>query len=244
MSIRKVSFVEGEYYHIYNRGVNKNDIFLDNEDRDRFIKLLYLCNSTRKVNFRDDIVDKKIDAWDYDRENEIISIGAWVLMSNHFHLYLTIPRTTTIPKGNSFGKEKSVEKYDINGISTFMKKLCTSYTMYFNKKYSRSGSLFENKFKSVHIKDERQAKYLLSYIHLNPIKLIQSDWKDVGIKNTNMATKYLDNYKFSSYLEYKNNTKRKEGSILNIQDFPIYFSSNTAFENEIIEWLTAYKQKE
>lgn len=91
MSQRNISFVEGEFYHLYNRGNSKQPIFLDDEDRNRFIKLLCLCNSEKKFDFRDDIVNKKIDAFDFDRGTLIISIGAWVLMPNHFHLYLTIP---------------------------------------------------------------------------------------------------------------------------------------------------------
>src|SRR3989344_1061692 len=81
---------EGEYYHLYNRGNSKQEIFLDDQDRDRFIKLLYLCNSHKSINFRDDIVEKKIDAWDFKRGKEIIFIGAWVLMPNHFHFLTTI----------------------------------------------------------------------------------------------------------------------------------------------------------
>jgi len=101
MAIRKTPLVRGEYYHIYNRGNSKQMIFLDNEDYNRFIKLLYLCNSKKRVNFRDDIVDKNIYAFDYERGEPIISIGAWVLMSNHFHLYITEPVS---PK-QGFGEE-------------------------------------------------------------------------------------------------------------------------------------------
>ena len=80
-----------EFYHIYNRGNSQQKIFLDNKDYERFIKLLYICNSIKKISFRDDIVEKGIDAWDFDREEEIVSIGAWALMPNHFHIYITFP---------------------------------------------------------------------------------------------------------------------------------------------------------
>lgn len=109
---RKESFSPGEYYHIYNRGNNKQNIFLDNSDYERFIKLLYLCNSSNSVNFRLDIVRAKIDAFDYDKGKSIVSIGAWVLMLNHFHLLLTIPvdehKSSNLPKLN-FGK---LDEYD------------------------------------------------------------------------------------------------------------------------------------
>ena len=129
---RRTPFVVGEYYHIYNRGNSKQNIFLDNEDYDRFVKLLYLCNSTKSINFRDDIIDQKIDAWDFDIGDNLVSIGAWVLMPNHFHIYITPSPRTHLGKAND------------DAISLFMKKICTAYSMYFNKKYERTGTLFDN----------------------------------------------------------------------------------------------------
>lgn len=90
MAIRKIPLVDGEYYHIYNRGNSKQKIFLDKEDYFHFIKLLYVCNSIKKFKFRDNIIDIKIDAFDFERKESLVSIGAWVLMPNHFHLYITI----------------------------------------------------------------------------------------------------------------------------------------------------------
>ena len=115
---RKDHFVEGEHYHIYNRGNSKQVIFLDDNDRDRFIKLLYICNSDRGMNFREDIVKAKIDAFEFDRGEPIVSIGAWVLMSNHFHLLVTILNSPKTVLGLD----------DQNGVSVFMKKLLTSYS--------------------------------------------------------------------------------------------------------------------
>jgi putative transposase len=226
MGIRKTQFAEGEYYHIYNRGNSKQKIFLSDEDYDRFIKLLYLCNSMKRVNFRDEILAKKINAFDFERGEQIISIGAWVLMPNHFHLYITIPQ------GLSFVDEK--EK--INMISLFMNKLCTSYSMYFNKKYARTGALFEGKFRSVHIANDNQAKYLFSYIHLNPIKLIDPKWKEGEIKSVKESLDFLDKYKWSSYLDYKNKL-REENVVLNREFFQGYFSNILDFDKEILDWL-------
>ena len=228
MSIRKVSLVEGEYYHIYNRGNNKQIIFINDEDKDRFIKLLYLCNSTRHFNFKEDIIQLKIDAWDFKRDDQLVEIEAWVLMPNHFHLYLK-----ALPK----------QGFGVNNITLFMSKFCTAYAKYFNKKYKRTGSLFEGKFKSVHIKNEIQAKYLFSYIHLNPVKLIQSDWKEVGIKDKIEAINFLNTYKWSSYIDYIN-SKRKENVILNKDVFSAYFNSQNNFKNEIFEWLDTFKSKD
>jgi putative transposase len=228
MSTRKVPLVEEEYYHVYNRGNSKQKIFLDDEDRDHFVKLLYLCNSTNKINFREDIIRNKIDAWDFERGDQLVSIGAWVLMPNHFHLYLYSNSKELFP--NARGLE-SVSK-----IALFVGRVSNAYVKYFNGKYNRTGSLFEGKFKSVHVEDELQAKYLFSYIHLNPIKLIQSNWKEEGINDSNIAINYLNSYKWSSYFDFLK-IKRKENILLNIEDFPDYFSTKEKFKKEIFEWI-------
>lgn len=225
MSKRKTSLVPGEYFHIYNRGNSKQKIFLNDEDRNRFVKLLYLSNSKNNVNFRSQIVDEKIDVWSFKKGDNLVSIGAWVLMPNHFHLYLTSP----IP-GIGENIEEKIP------ITLFMNKICISYSKYFNKKYNRSGALFEGRFKAVHIKDDIQAKYLFSYIHLNPIKLIDSTWKEVGIKDIGVSINFLKQYKWSSYLDHLD-VKRKENIILNREHFPVYFSDISDFNKEILDWL-------
>lgn len=93
MSVRDKKLVTNEYYHIYNRGNGKNKIFLDKDDYDHFIKLLFICNSERSFNFRDSIVDIKIDAFEFERGESLASILAWVIMPNHFHLILISPRS-------------------------------------------------------------------------------------------------------------------------------------------------------
>lgn len=230
MAYRKESFTEGEFYHIYSRGNSKQRIFLDDRDRDRFVKLLYLCNSKIGIDFREDIVRKKIDVWDFDRGELIVSIGAWVLMTNHFHLYIT-------PRKQGFRNFRKLGKEEINLITYYMHKLLTSYSKYFNTKYKRTGSLFESKFKSTHIENDPQAKYLFSYIHLNPVKLIDSKWKENGIKDWKKAKEFLENYSWSSYLDYKK-VVRFQNKILNREAFPEYFQDVKDFNAEIKEWLT------
>jgi len=225
MSTRKIPIIKGEYYHIYNRGNSKKRIFLNNEDYLRFIKLLYLCNSNKNINFRTDIIEKKISAWDFKRGETLVSIGAWVLMPNHFHIYLTSSRSLASGEGD-------------NSIIDFLQKLGTAYAKYFNAKYQHTGSLFEGKYKSVHVKDDIQSKYLFSYIHLNPIKLIQPDWKENGIKNINKAINFLDSYKWSSFHCFKGK-KLPENVIINSEDFPDYFKSISSFNEEILEWFSS-----
>jgi len=221
MTYRKVPLVFGEFFHIYNRGNSKQKIFIDDEDKDRFVKLLYLHNSKNKINFRDDIIFNNIDAFDYERGESIVSIGAYALMPNHFHIYITSSPTPGV------GEESN--------ISLFMRKVCTSYVKYFNTKYNRTGSLFEGRFKSVHIDDEPQAMYLFAYIHLNPIKLIQYNWKENGIGNISEAIQFLKSYKWSSLIDYLK-IDRKENKILNKQNFLSFINNKDSIIEEAINF--------
>ena len=95
---------EGEYYHLYNRGVEKRNIFLTQEDRNRFKRLLYVANGTENFVFRD--IEKK-SLKDIDRGEPLVAIAAWVLMPNHFHIL--------------------VKEITEDGTAMFMRKLCTGY---------------------------------------------------------------------------------------------------------------------
>ncbi len=223
-----MSFAEGEFYHVYNRGNSKQAIFTNDADRERFVSLLYVCNSEKRINFRDDITKKNITVWEFDRGAPLVSIGAWVLMPNHFHLYLT-------PSPQI--KHYSPEARSRAGISELMQRISTAYSKYFNTKYGRTGSLFEGKFKSVHVDNDTHAKYLFSYIHLNPIKLYEPAWKKEGFKNKQFALKYLDRYRWSSYLDYKR-VQRNEHAILDTKNFPDYFHTPEILEREMFDWLS------
>ena len=216
---RKFKFAPDEYYHIYNRGVDKRKIFLTNNDHRRFVKLLYLANSEKSVDFKT-VKDKGLD--EIDRGQTIVDIGAYCLMPNHFHLLLR-------------------EKKD-NGITIFLSKLSTAYSMYFNKRHDRSGRLLEGIFKATHVDNDEYLKYLFAYIHLNPIKLIDPSWKDYGIKDRESALNYLTNYQFSSYLDYLGEN-RGEKLILNRESFPGYFHSPKDFDDYLGVWLDNDDQK-
>lgn len=231
MSNRKVPLIDGEYYHIYNRGNSKQKIFFNKEDYNYFIKCLYCCNTYKNFKFREDVVKPGIDAFDFDREETIVSIGAWVLMPNHFHIYITTSHKSDL--------WHDIEK---SRISEFMRKLSTAYVKYFNAKYGRTGGLFEGKFKSVHIKNDNQAKYLFSYINLNPVKLIDSKWKEKGVRNVKNVLEFLEKYRWNSYKDHINRDRR-ESKILDMDVFPKYFSNLEDFNKEILTWLE-YKNED
>jgi len=215
---RKLNFSINEFYHIYNRGNNKSVIFLDDKDRKRFQKLMYLCNNTEPVVFKD---FQGIPISEIPKKGTIVDIGTYCLMPNHFHILLH-------------------EKIE-GGVSRFLEKLSTAYSMYFNKKYDRTGKLFEGRFKATHLNNDNYLKYIFSYIHLNPIKIIDPKWKEDGIKNKNDSKKYLTSYTYSSYLDYMG-TKREEELILNRSVFPEYFGDFKEFEQFIDEWLDFSKE--
>ncbi|HTE49098.1 MAG TPA: transposase [Candidatus Paceibacterota bacterium] len=218
--LRDKNLVSNEYYHIYNRGNGKSKIFLREEDYDRFLKILYICNSEKTFNFRDSVVNIKIDAFDFERGEPLVSVLAWVLMPNHFHIVLISPRS-------DLGEE-------YNPITEFMRKLSTAYVMYFNKKYKRTGGLFEGTFKSRHVGNENYFRYIFSYVHLNPIKLFQFDWKKKGTADANKAIEFLKKYKYSSFQDYFG-LERKQGKIISKNSLPEYFSYDHV--NDLFQWI-------
>jgi putative transposase len=200
-----VPFVTGEYYHLYNRGNSKQIIFHDEQDHLYFINLLAIVNSEQRVKSG---VNKIVDP-----EESIISIGAYCLMPNHFHILVK--------------QEKD------SGITMFMQKLLTGYSMYYNKKYKRTGSLFEGKFKSKYAGEDRYLKYLFSYIHLNPLKIINEDWKTkiklgCGDDDYNFITKYP----YSSINEYIDSNFE----LVNKVSFPDYFPTAVEFKKDLFSW--------
>jgi len=207
MALRKQTFVPDEYYHLYNRGTEKRVIFLSKQDYDHFLFLMYVCNTEKSIILRN--INKN-----FDRGETIVNIGLFCLMPNHFHILI---------------KEKME-----GGISTYLRKLLTAYSMYFNKKYKRTGKLYEGVFKSVHINNDNQLKYIYSYIHLNPAKLKDKNWKENKERNIKALLKYVFSYPYSSFKEYLNSKFK----IINPSEFPNYFENPNDHKRELFEWLT------
>ena len=181
--MRKIRFAEGEYYHIYNRGVEKRDLFIVHKDYERFLYLLFACNDAAPL-LNSQFYYRGLASIDNNkRQRDLLTdIFCFCLMPNHFHLLL----------------QERVE----NGISTFMQKLGTAYTMYFNAKRERSGVLFQGTFKAVHIDQESYLRHLIRYIHLNPAELREPGWKEKGIRHWETTYEFVRHYAWSSYGDY------------------------------------------
>lgn len=193
--MRKTTFTQDEYYHLYNRGVDKRITFSSAVEYERFLMYLYILNSEDHIRF--DNISRSENFLKIlfltPRPKPLVAIHAYCLMPNHFHLLVS-------------------EKTE-GGISTFMQKLSTAYTMYFNSKHKRSGSLFQGPFKAVQVENDTQFKYLFSYIHANPFSTIQKD----GSVQINDIEKVLQ-YPYSSITEYTGKT-RNSSTLLDVLPF-------------------------
>ena len=172
------TYLENGYYHIYNRGVEKRKIFLDEQDYKVFLSYLKLYllpkqESVKEIEKNDSKVDnnEKMISEIYKLNNFFnkIDLISYVLMPNHFHLEL---------------RQKNKKE-----IEFFMRSLITKYSKYFNKKYERVGPLFQGRYKAVLIQNTEYLLYLNRYIHLNPMELL-------------VEGQPLDQYPWSSYRVY------------------------------------------
>src|SRR3989344_1608755 len=133
-------YLENGYYHIYNRGAGKSEIFLEDQDY-RFFTHLF---------------EKYFDPKSKHSLASEIELLAYCLMSNHFHLF--------------------VHQISKDGIVKLMRSLGTSYSMYFNKRYERSATLFQGVYKAAIVETEPYFLHLSRYIHLNP-RDSKGDWR-------------------------------------------------------------------
>ncbi len=191
--MNRVPFAPDEWYHCYTRGVDKRQTFFSPADYERFLELLYLCNNKQSVHRSNLKTD--VDIFLLKREEPLVHIGAYCLMPNHFHLVIK----EAIP----------------SGITSFMRKLGTGYTMYFNKKHERIGNLFVKPFRSRHLYDDSYAKRALAHVHLNPLDLFDKTWKETPPAHTEVVAlkKYLHSYRYSSMATYTGDNSKEAGII-------------------------------
>lgn len=146
---RVTPLINGEIYHIYNRGSEKRDIFKRSRDYKRFKQTMYYYQFAGPKLKLSLFATSKLDSFNPDPNKKLIEILCFCLMPNHFH----------------FMVKQLIE----GGISSFVSQLCNSYTKFFNTKYNRVGALLQGTFKSVHVESEKQLIHLSRYIHLNPV---------------------------------------------------------------------------
>jgi len=174
--MERIPIEAGCDYHAYNRGTEKRDIFTSIADYFKFIHYLYIANDSRPFHLKD---AESEDFRETDRD-PVVEILAFVLMRNHFHI--------------------SVRPLIDTGMAKFMQKLLTGYTMYFNKKYSRSGALFQGRYKCKALSDAQYLPILVRYIHLNPVaSFIDQDGRT---KSKDEIRDFLLNYRWSSLPDY------------------------------------------
>ncbi|MFA5870778.1 MAG: transposase [Candidatus Paceibacterota bacterium] len=204
----------GGIYHIYNRGVEKRKVFLDENDHLRFVSDLFEFNDKNPVinlNYHPikHVLETKLP------KEEIVEILAFCLMPNHFHLLL----------------RQKEEK----GIAEFMQKMGTGYTNYFNKRYNRVGSLFQGKYKSVGVTTDAHLLHLPYYIHSNPLDLVAPKWRKGEIENYKKAITFLEQYRWSSYLDYIGKTNFP--SITQRKFILSLFRNEKEYKKEMLKWL-------
>ena len=146
-------YVDEGVYHIYNRGVNKEEIFRDHADYGVFLGMLKRLLGPQ--------IEKDKKGEPYLNFYLRIELNSYCLMPNHFHLM--------------------IYQHNSSDMESFMRSLCTSYSKYFNKKYNRVGHMFQGRYQAVLVGNENYFKYLSKYIHLNPLRW--SEWEFSSIHN-------------------------------------------------------------
>ncbi len=166
MPSRIFPFVNNQFYHIYNRGVEKRTIFENRSDRNRFIaSMIYYQHEGPKPKFSNSTKRKALK----NLGDKIVEISCYCLMPNHFHFLLKQSKD--------------------NGITEFISKLINSYTKYFNTRHDRIGPLFQGEFKAVLVESDEQLLHLSRYIHLNP--LVAYLVKDLSLYEWSSYNEYM-----------------------------------------------------
>jgi|SRR3989338_1198542 len=199
--MRKTSFAEGEFYHVYNRGVDKRDIFSEQYDLSRFLQSMREFNTLEPIG---SIYEKTLLKIKFGSSTpKLVDVICYCLNPNHYHFIL---RQTA---------DKGIEK--------FMHRLATGYTNYFNEKYQRSGALFQGRYKAVHIDSNEYLLHLSAYVNLNHLvhqlgsSASKTSW-DEFVEDTgnleSLCSKGIILEQFSSLSEYKNFAKESLKDIL------------------------------
>ncbi|MDO8601012.1 MAG: transposase [bacterium] len=184
-------------------------------DYERFLYLLWVCNDKKPL-LNSQFHYRGLASIEKREREELVDIVCFCLMSNHYHLLLR-------------------QKTD-NGISTFMQKIGTGYTMYFNEKQGRNGSLFQGTFKAKHIDQEEYLTHLTRYVHLNPAEIKEPYWKEKGIQNQKTTYEFVKKYPWSSLSDYLG--EGRFGAILNPGLLSQLYETSKEYEDFVKSWLS------
>ncbi len=201
---RVKQYVENSYYHVYNRGVEKRDIFIDDQDYRVFLHLLkfYLSPLNSDKHPLTDLTGfVPVRVRPLANLYQEVELHCFCLMPNHFHLL--------------------IKQFSLSGMPNLLRRLLTTYSMYFNRRYDRVGHLFQGPYKAAIILDEPYLLHLSRYIHLNPKELTGS---------------HLVSYLYSSYPYYLGDRKAQW---LNT-DFVLSFFKRS--QDPILKGLNSYKE--
>jgi REP-associated tyrosine transposase len=206
----------GDIVHMFNRGVEKRKIFLDDQDYSRFVDNLFLLNNKKgKIRTRNKEIFKSQNL--IPEREKMVEILKWSLLPNHYHILL-------------------YEKVD-GGILEFSKRLGNAYTKYFNtRNEGRSGYIFQSKVKRVQVTNNPQLIYIPFYVDLNPLDLVFPNWENNPLYNQEKAFNFLKTYKWSSFSDSFGNGNRQP--IINNELFYDLFDTNPiAYEKEILDFV-------
>jgi putative transposase len=187
---RKCVFINDRYYHVFNRGFEKREVFSQTREYLRALKTAtYYQYRGKPLSFSHFLRQSESDQAKMlssiqKTDNKLVDIVAYCLMPNHFHFIL-----------------KQNQK---NGISKFISDFTNSYTKYFNTRHERGLMLFQGTFRAVPVEDDEQLLHLSRYIHLNPFVSSIVELAD------------LEKYPWSSYSEYleQNNNALSDSDLI------------------------------
>ena len=225
MSYRPIAFAPEEWYHCYTRSIDRTTVFHTPQDYEHFLQALYLSNSLKPTNRASLYKHTHEDFFEITRTSPLVAIGAYSVMPTHFHILM--------------------QEKEEGGISKFMQKLGTSFTMYFNAKNQHVGNVFIKPFRSKHIEDDRYLQRVTQYIHLNSAEIFEPEWKKGMMQNPHALEEYLNNYRYSSlpdYLSvYSGNTSmymRAEAKVLDTEAMTLL--QNPAPLSDVLREAAAY----
>ncbi len=198
--MRKTIFAEKEFYHLYNRGVDKRNIFMDEKDVSRFFQSMSEFNALEPIGsiYENSFVKKAVEEHMKQKKKskqeapKLVNFVAYCLNPNHFHFL--------------------VEQVSEKGIEKLMQRIGNGYSKYFNHRNKRSGSLFQGPFQAAHIDSNEYLLHVSSYVNLNDrvhglghgmSKLVQSSWSEYASEQKSFCDTGIILEQFKTLNEYK-----------------------------------------